>query len=141
MPWIKPLCFTDNRTEIISAVASIHMPINLFLDTVNPRYFLGFVLWSKGFERRLMKSVIPQCSVFSARIKHSRGGSCPLISGLRWREYVFNGKAVNKIIMELFFTLEMDKMIGTLQHFSLYMGSFVSYLVSVKTVMITLIKI
>lgn len=43
--------------------------------------------------------------------------------------------------MELFFTLEMDKMIGILQHFSLYMGSFVSYFVSVKTVMIILIKI
>lgn len=42
-PEVKPICFTEDSTEIISAVASIHMPVNLFLDTVNPGCFCALV--------------------------------------------------------------------------------------------------
>lgn len=50
-PAVKPICFTDNTAKIISAVASIHMPVNLFLDTVNPRYFWFLCFGQRDFKR------------------------------------------------------------------------------------------
>lgn len=49
-PDVKPICFTDNSIEIISAVASIHMPVKLFPDTVHPRYFWGLCFGQRDFK-------------------------------------------------------------------------------------------